>query len=88
MDRDVVSLVKTKCQPVGTFFMPRKWAVVVKERRSMPQRFPGGRSRRRTAAVKAIAMVNAKDGDVQLRFVVLKRHHVANGQTCEQRPAG
>ena len=51
MDRDDVSLVKTKCQPAGTSLMPRNWAVVVKERRSMPQRIPGGRSRRKTEAM-------------------------------------
>ena len=44
MEWDAVSLVKTKCHPVGTSFMPWNWAVVVKESRSMPQRIPGGRS--------------------------------------------
>ena len=61
MDRDIVSLVKTKCQPAGTSLMPRNWAVVVKERRSMPQRIPGGRSRRKTEA-----MAGAEKRDCQV----------------------
>ena len=87
MERDVDSLVKRKCQPVGTSLMPRNWAVVVKERRSMPQRIPAGRSRRRMVGVKAMAMVNAKGWKVQLSFVVSKSGHIMDGQMNEQRPA-
>lgn len=86
-ERDVVSLVKTKCHPRGKSLKPRNWAVVVKERRSIPQRIPGGSPRRRTAAVKVVSMIDAKNGKFQVSFAIFKYDHIKIGQTCEERPA-
>lgn len=47
MEREVVSLVKRKCQPGGMSLTPRKRGEVVNESRSIPQRIPIGRFRRR-----------------------------------------
>lgn len=52
MEREDVSLVKMKCQPGGTFLIPRNCTEVVKERRSIPQSIPAGRSSRRSAAAE------------------------------------
>ena len=51
MVREVVSLVKMKCQPGGKSLIPRKWMEVVKDRMSMPQSMPAGRSSRSIVAV-------------------------------------
>jgi hypothetical protein len=48
--------VKAKCRPEGISLTPRKRGVVVKERRSMPARAEGGRSRRRRAGLLADSM--------------------------------
>jgi len=53
MEREVVSLVKMKCQPGGISLMPWKRAEVVNESKSIPQSMPAGRSRRSAAAVKS-----------------------------------
>lgn len=52
IESEAVSLVNMKCQPGGRSLMPRKRAEVVNVRRSMPQRIPGGRLRRRMEGVR------------------------------------
>ena len=62
MERELDAPVNIKCQPGGMSFIPWNRAEVVKERRSMPQSVPGGRSRSRMAGLvvsgggKTIAM--------------------------------
>lgn len=53
----------------------------------MPHRIPGGRSRRRMAAVEAVAMMNTKSRRFQQSFEVCRCDCIKQGQTYEERCA-